>query len=246
VLKIGEDLEPTAACLVPLLDDTLSTVLRRLRAATAKGRARINRSWVSFSVPPERMISPSGDAFRAALIEACGPDPEAAIRRKAEQLKSLGFEANALQAETTFVLEDENEIADVLLGLKPAQIEKFQGFETRFGIKLPLPDASGSGLMHIQPDPVDQCQVVVRGAAFAIPASIPAVIIVPPARLDRSKIKYLIRAALFYIEVTSRGVQLNTRPESLKSAKLPLADWINFFRMMTIFSGGPRLSTLCR
>lgn len=60
----------------------------------------------------------------------------------------------------------------------------------------------------------------------------------PPIRLERSKVKYLIRSTLFDIEVTQRGVRLNTRPEPLKSAKLPLAEWISFFRMLAIFSGG--------
>ncbi|QQO33228.1 hypothetical protein JJC00_32645 [Bradyrhizobium diazoefficiens] len=238
VLKIGDDLEPVAAYLIPMLDEALATVLRQLRAATAEGRTRINQSRIRFPLPAEHMIAPSGEALRSTLIRVCGPDCDVAIRRKAEQLKSLGFEANAFQAETTFVLENENEIADVLLGLKPVQIEQFRGFETRFGIKLPVPDMNGSGLMHIQPNPIDRCQIVVRGAGFAVPASVPAEIIVPSMRLDKFKTKYLVRAELFDIEVTQAGMQLNTKPESIKSAKLSLGDWINFFRMMTIFSAG--------
>lgn len=238
VLKIDEDLQPESAFLIPLLDDVLAKVLRQLRAATAEGRTRLNQRQVRFVVPPERMIATSGKALRAALIEACGPDLDGAIQRKSEQLKSLGFEANAFQAETTLILEDENEIADVLLGLKPAPVKKFQLFEERFGIRLPIPNANGSGLMHIKPEPVDRCQLVVRGAGFSVPGSISAEIIVPPLRLDESKVKYLIRSTLLDIEVTQRGAQLSTKPERLKSAKLPLAEWTSFFRMMTIFSSG--------
>jgi hypothetical protein len=238
VLKIGEDLDPVAAYLVPMMDDALATVLRRLRAITAEGKGSVNRSYVTLSVPPERMIALSGEALRAALIEACGPGPDVVIRKKAEQLKSLGFEADAFRANTTFVVDHENEIADVLLGLKPVHIEDFQGFETRFGITLPIPDANGSGSMHIKPEPADRCQVVVRGATFPFPVSIAAEIILPAVWLEKSKTKYLIRSTLFDIVVMSRNVQLNTRTDNLKSSKLAVPDWIDFFRVMTILSGG--------
>jgi len=237
-LKISDGLEPVSAYLIPLLDNELAMVLRRLRAETAKGRVKINNLRITFPVPPERIMDPSGEALRTALIAACGPDPEVAIRTKAEQLKSLGFEVRPYQVKTTFVLEDANEIADVLLGLKSVRLEDFQGFETRFGIRLPIPAASGPGLMHIQPGAADSCQVVVRGSSYAFPGSISAEVFVPAAPLDRSVVKYLIRSVLFDIEVSQRGVHFATKPENLKSVRLQLSEWINFFRMMTIFSGG--------
>jgi hypothetical protein len=83
VLKISEELEPVSAYLIPLLDDALAMVLRRLRVESAKGRVKINRRRATFQVPPDRMIAPSGEAFRTALIAACGPDFGVAIRRAA-------------------------------------------------------------------------------------------------------------------------------------------------------------------
>jgi hypothetical protein len=238
VLKINDDLELDSAYLIPLIDDTLAMILCRLRQETAKGRLAVNHASMSLSVPDERAIALTGDALRSALLAGCGPDPEAVIFKKAQQFKTLGFEARPYQVETNFILEDGSEIADVLLGLKPVRFQYFKSSETRFGVTLPL-DESNGGEMHIQPCPADRCNLVIRGFGSPLPASLSAEIFMPAALLKRSLTKYLIRSKLFEIEIVKDGARFATKPDIFDEAKLTLVEWINFYRMIKIFSAGP-------
>ena len=206
----------------------------------SKDKARgPNKSTIRFDVSEGRAISASGGSLRAALNDACVPDLATTMRKKSHQLQSLGFEADAYSGKTAFQLEPGDELADVLLGLKKVKLRNFEVFETRFGIELPHA-SSTEGLLHIQPNRADVCRIIVRASDQEEPANFEAEIFVPAMKLDSTDLKLLVRASLFEIQITKRGMQLKTLPEQFNEGKFLLSEWINFFRMLTIFSSTDR------
>ncbi len=242
IFKVDDNLNFVAAYLLFVLDDLLEKILKRLREEHAKGVAgsNLNQKSIRFNVDSSKgFMQPTGSGLREALAMLCEPDPDACMRKKSEQLKNLGFEANAYQAETTFVLEDDNEIVEVLLGLKSVQVSKFRAFETRFGVKLPLTDqTSEQGVMHIQPEPADQCVVTVKGEGVPMPAAFQADIFLPPIVVPKESSMLLIRAKSFEIQVRQRKISFSTNPEVATSIRQTFQEWIQFFRMLVILSQG--------
>jgi hypothetical protein len=105
VFKVGKDLNIASAHLVHMLDENLTRVLKRLRheEATGTSPSRINRKYMWFQVSRcAQTIAPTGEAFRSAVLEYCGPDLDAYIEKKRKQLANLGFESGRYQATTTF------------------------------------------------------------------------------------------------------------------------------------------------
>jgi hypothetical protein len=77
VLKVNGNLEFAEAYLVPMLDDNLAAILKRLRREHAKGpeaTAKINKKYIAFRASRSGQRLPvSGDALRNALRISCGP-----------------------------------------------------------------------------------------------------------------------------------------------------------------------------
>ena len=210
VLRVNDKLEPSGAFLIPIMSDVLGRILSRLRLSSQDKSRRLNKSTITFNVSEGRAITASGDCLRAALNDACAPDLATTMRKKLDQIHNLGFEADAYSGNTTFQLQPGDELADVFLGLKKVKLQQFEVFETRFGIKLPHTSSSGDGLLHIQPNRADVCRVIVRAGSVVEPASFDADIFIPSAKLDSANLKFLLRAPLFEIQITKRGMQLNT------------------------------------
>jgi Polysaccharide pyruvyl transferase len=181
VFKVNNKLDFVSAHLVHILDDNLATILKRLRMEQAKGTKpyRINKKYISFKVSTsDRKIEPTGEALRLTISEFCGPDLNAYIDRKREQLQNLGFEPRRFQATTTFKVESMDGFVDGLLGLRELEVTDGRAFETRFGIKLSLNEPSfAKSVMRVEPGKADTCIVTVRETALTPPATFSADII---------------------------------------------------------------------
>ena len=247
VFKVKKDLSFVSAHLVHILDENLARILKRLRSEEAKGTnpSRINRKYISFQASScGQTIATTGDAFRRAVSESCGPDLDAYIERKRAQLQTLGFETARFQTTTTFKVDSFAGFVDGLLGLRELEVTAGRTFETRFGIKLSLNESNFSkAVMRIQPGKADSCIITVREAPLAAPAVFSADIIFPPMKgLPREHVKFLVRTQLFRLLVDSNKIQFSTEEETISAANLKIDDWLNFFRMLVALCRGAEMT----
>jgi hypothetical protein len=247
VLKVNKKLDFVSAHLVHILDGNLATILKRLRREQSKGTkpSRINKKYISFNASNSgRKIEPTGQAFRRTVSVFCGPDLNVYIEQKRKQLQDLGFEPGRYQATTTFKIESMGGLVEGLLGLRELQVTAGRAFETRFGIKLSLnePDFAKS-VMRIEPGRADTCIVTVRETPLALPATFSADIMFPAMRdLPKEHLKILVKSQLFRLVVDGKKVQFTTDEEAIRTARLKIDDWLNFYRMLVALCRGAEMT----
>jgi hypothetical protein len=138
----------------------------------------------------------------------------------------------------TLHLNSSEDIADVFLGLKKVPISNFSTFQSRFGIKLPLQSAT-DGLVSIQPNPADECSIIVKRNALAIPAAFNADLFLPAIPLPRDKKKFLLVNPLFTMTVEFNGkITAFTVTYKIERQNMPVEVWTDFWRMILAFSAG--------
>jgi hypothetical protein len=244
VLKVNEQLEFVSAHLVHMLDENLAAVLRRLRQEQAKGVhsiERVNKKTISFRASRSgQVLYPTGQALRKALGSLCGPDLNSYIEKKRDQLANLGFDASRFQGKTTFLIRSDEKFVDALLGLKEIELTEFEVFERRFGIALQTSNTGpAKGTMHIQPNRADQCTIIIREEGLRSPAVFEGDIFLPSmVGLPREERKFLVKSSLFQIVIEPNGMQFTTSEVVRRSPPLEIDAWINFFKMLVIFSKG--------
>jgi len=237
VLKANEKLEFIEAYLIHLLDDNLATILKRLRREQAQGAAAINRKKITFRPSVnERRIDVTGKALREAIIAECGPDLQSYIVKKDMQLKELGFGASRYETNFTFQVQSYEELVDGFLGLKKIEVRNFDAFEKRFGIKLPIEKLTGSGQIHIQPNPADACTIMIRGEGSNEPAVFEGEIYFPALPgLIKEHFKILVHSKFLDITIKRDSFHFQTNAiDEMESLKIE--DWLNCFRMLHVIS----------
>jgi len=248
VLKINEKLDFVEAYLVHVIDDSLATILKRLRHEHSKSgdSARLNRKYISFRPSQAgQSLPPTGGALREALEALCGPDSESYMVKKQNQLKTLGFELRPFHAKTKILIEGKEAFVEAFLGLRKVEFVEWEAFETRFGIKLPLNDLSSSkGTLHIQPGPADNCTISIRETALSPPVLFEGEVFFPAIpNLPRDELKFLIKSKLFHFLVDRKGAKFETT-ENIETTLLKIREWIDFFKALIVFSKGSGTLTI--
>lgn len=183
VLRLKKDGAPLKGFVVHLLDEALSRLLRRLRLAESKGRRDTQNLSISFDYrrfgkPFD--LTPAG--LRAALAEACGPDPVGYALEKVRQLTELGYEDGGVELAGWFHVGDDEQFSRVLLGLAPIKPVDVAAFDVRFGIAVPYKGELFNRIEEIflSPPSVTDCTVVVKGPLMMPAAIFQAQLIVAP------------------------------------------------------------------
>jgi hypothetical protein len=250
VLKVNGNLEFAEAYLVPMLDDNLAAILKRLRREHAKGpeaTAKINKKYIAFRASRSGQRLPvSGDALRNALRISCGPSPNSYFEKKRNQLEHLGFELRPFLMETKLIVGGHEAFVEAFLGLRKIEVTEGKVFETRFGIKLLLNDSSFSkGTLHIQPTPADQCVIAIRESPLSPPVLFEGEIFVPAIpNLPRDQAKYLVKSRLFSFLIDHEKIRFATDQEAAQTISLKMGEWINFFKALIIFRKGTGTITI--
>lgn len=166
VFKVNEANEFADSYLIHVLDDSLAAILKRLRKESASGQSSSNKKKISMSASAngDRM-PPTGEALRGALVASVGNDLSVYARKKTNQIETLGFEERPFITEMTLQIEENNDIADIFLGLKrDVPVKNVRGAHTRFGIEVPLPELTDKdALITIEPSVADLCTITFRG-----------------------------------------------------------------------------------
>jgi hypothetical protein len=240
IFKVNNKLDFVEAYLVHVLDETLGAILKRLRKEQVKSPPAINKKFITFrvSVIGQKLL-PTGDALRSAIFEHSRPDVQSYIARKADQLKSLGFNPRPYEGKAVLTFNGIEQLVDIFLGLTKGQLSDFKTFETRFGLKLPLHEPEvAKGTIHIQPKPADHCIVAVRKDTLSPPAILQGDLYLSSLpNLSPDYRKVLIKSPLFKI-IFHKGVKIDTDEEGITTGSFTIDVWINFIQMLTVLSGG--------
>lgn len=244
VLQINKELEFVNAYLVHILDDNLATILKRLRKEHAKGCTATHQKTITFHASQTgQNLPPAGEAFRNLVKVLCEPDMQAYIAKKAKQVDTLGFSPERYEIKTQLRPLSRPELVDVFLGLRKADISDLRTFETRFGIKIAVPEpstAKGAITMDIQPGEADQCRVTVRENAILPPAVFDCSVFFPAIpNLSRDELKIRMESQFFQLIVEYQGLlRLTLKQDVIESGRFEIEDWINLTKMLITLCEG--------
>jgi hypothetical protein len=240
VLRVGKDLEIVDAYLVHILDENLATILKRLRREEVKGTLAINHQKITLDAKKcGQRLTPSGGVLREVLSKLCGTDLHAYVGRKKKQLEELGYGPGRHTMNVSIRLRKED-IADVFLGRKKAELTRLQDLDTRFGITLrkDIEEKHLSEGFQIKPHPCDTCTVTFRGGEISPPAVFRCEMFVPVLPgLSFNEVKFIISNPLFELEIQPPTMKLSQAID-LEILRLRVSEWVHLFRMRRILSEG--------
>jgi hypothetical protein len=163
VLKVDAHNNFSDAFLIPLLDDHLARVLKRLRMEeVGKGKDSLNKKWISFTPKASERIAKTGAGLREAIKAHCGSNIHKYIQEKRRQLEQLGFQERPLAMKVKFGDMDKDRFFDMILGVvKNVPVSRLEVSETRFGIELPKIPAADA-ILTIAPNALCKATIMVR------------------------------------------------------------------------------------
>jgi hypothetical protein len=245
VLAVDVHLNFVAMHVFHMLDRHLAHVLKRLRKATAEGSLKINHAELRFNLRDALSVRPDGASLHHSIIAACGSSSADYHEKKQGQLRNLGFGQLRFEGRFTVKAKTESEIAELFLGLRPAELVALSADEVRFGIKLPSYTAVG-GIIKIVPRPVAACKIIVKGRDGS-QCTIPGSLYLPPQRNQNGTVPFRISTNLFEVyingpelKIDNRVTEFMTKPVSIKE----LLETLKFHRV--IASGGGQIKVLAR
>lgn len=239
VFKVNTELQFTGAYLIHILDESLGTILKRLRKEDAEGNTAPNKKTISMSAKRYgKAVAPTGRGLRDALILACGNDLHAYTKKKVGQQARLGFSERPHKLTMTLHPKNIKDLVDLFLGKNKIKAEKISSVQERFGIKLPIPELSiENAIISLQPSPFDTCRIIVRDDQLGTPIVFKGNVFLPPGILKLSKehFKVLIEADFFSLTLYQDRFDLFL--DSCNSAQT-LSAWASFWQLRLVMASG--------
>ena len=163
ILRMNMDQTYRDVHVIHLLDNNLASILKALRQAEAEGSLSIRSKTISFGIQHGIKIVVDGAELATTLRAAIGEHPDTYMARKGDQLRNLGFEPRRHTGTFSFTAASEDEVLDVFLGLRTAQVSRFDVDEKRFGIPLPqIREANAT--LGIKPESHGMCEFVMTSS----------------------------------------------------------------------------------
>ena len=239
------EVEIASASLIPMLDDNLARVLKRLRKAHADPLSKeLNKLDITFSASGAgEGFAVTGAGLRAAIEAACGPDGEAHRAKKAKQFDELGYEKGRFQLNVELRARSEQELSDAMIGLRSVELAKFESNDIRFGIPVPVNHLYGEGRLFkavFKPLPIAMRTVRVRGMHGGSPATFDCEIVIGPQfGVPAASHRLIVRGKLFSLEFRGEGtVTFAVDGAQVEQAERTLDEWIQFLRRRAHLAGG--------
>ncbi|WP_161654388.1 hypothetical protein [Burkholderia thailandensis] len=239
IMKVADDLTVSETYLLHMQGDRLGAVLKRLRKESVAGTPAedLNKKFIYFTPKAGERIEPNGSALRKALEAACGENLHDYVQKKRHELQTLGFKGAKYEGQMTLTAKNMSELVDIFLGIrKSVPVDNFQTFENRFDIKIQnLPAQVAT--VTIDPQPIDQCRIVVRGDDGLPPAIFNADIFVVPSFMTAGRQRYHIRSALFCVDLVgeAEGVRPQFRFDIANKCATPEL-WWSYWRTLRAIS----------
>lgn len=239
VMKVADDLTVSEAYLIHMIGDRLGSVLKRLRKESVDGTPieDLNKKFIHFTPKAVERIEPNGLALRKALEAACGENVHDYVQRKRHELQTLGFKGAKYEGQMTLTAKSAGELAEIFLGIRElVPVENFQTFENRFDIKIQdLPAQTAK--VTINPQPLDQCRIVVRGEDGLPPGIFDADIFVLPTFVKGGEQRIHIRSTLFCVDLIGEDGGMRPQFKFDIATKRATADvWWSYWRTLRAIS----------
>lgn len=235
--------QPTldALYLLHLEGPHLARILKRLREAhVGKKPAPLNKQSISFDLTEGLRLDPSGANLAETLAHAAGPDPDVYVATQQTARETLGYERNRVKVEATIEADDEHQLVDMLLGLKPASVTTAIVSDVRFGLEVVVdePTAAGPVEWTFEPQPKRQCTIRARGPGFGPPVVFQADLIAPPVQnLPVDAQRMLFRTDYFTLTVYRAG-KVELKGNELPHPRVrPLSIWRRNLRFQSLMTG---------
>lgn len=240
-LKINEDLSLNSAYLIHFLGANLERVLEKLRRQELEPGDALNKVYLDFYASRDgEKLEPTGVALRSALEDLCGNDPNAYVAAKLEELKSIGFQENAIRLSATLRPKSLEELRDVFLG-RANEVEATidSVVETRFGIPIERLTAPSTGVLRFQYFPSYRGSVTLRSMNPRMTVVFPADIYVPP-KSARDMAEACIRAKTRFFDFTAVGNKISVEglPFSKETMRRKIGDWMDIIRCYVLLASG--------
>ncbi|MDQ0008431.1 hypothetical protein J2T07_000590 [Luteibacter jiangsuensis] len=185
VFKVSDDLQFAEAYLIHIAGGRLASILKRLREL-GKGAtdADLRDKTISFVPKQEERLSLTGAALIERLRLHIGPDIHRYTREKQRQLKTMGYESDALTGTFHVSGEHWHDLSDMYLGLhREVEVRNINIIERRFGIPLTTV-VMDVATLSFDPRPGRPCsiafadhsaqeRIVFSGTAFTTPPGLP-------------------------------------------------------------------------
>jgi hypothetical protein len=233
VVKINHALQQSGMYGFHMLDGNLSKILKRLRQATAKNSLNINKEEIEFNLNNAAKIAPNGFALRDYILNCCGENLDAYIKAKSDQIANLGFPERRISMSFRLKEASRDAVNEVFLGLRDAEVTKFETKEIRFGVKLPV-SFEKTARITVTPQPVAKCKVSLRSRKYSIPIRIEADIFVPPFQ---AKDSFVCRISNDYIDIIMANESLELKNKFDDNVPMPVEDMLWILKIQDIFYG---------
>jgi hypothetical protein len=238
VLMFNDALEAVDSYLIHLRGKNLEPILKRLRKAQAASKPKINATEITYNPKTAGVrLPPNGKALRDKLEIDCGPDPQAYVASKAQELEHLGFEKGRYQLELTLQACNVDELVEAFLSLRPLEAKATESLEVRFGVALPanhLP-LDVPMKLEIKPRPADQCTIRAYNQSGGPPAVFRGEVFFAAIKMPAGHFRARICTRFFTLDYQSGGkgqVAFATLPEVTSTSRFSLNDWRNYLRLL--------------
>lgn len=246
IFRLGKHGKPLKGYLVHLLNEPLHKLLRRLRHAEAQGRRDTHNLKISFDYRRYgKSFELAPASLKAALAEACGPNPAVYSMEKVRQLNELGYEEGQFAAKAIFQVNDERHLSRLLLGMEPIKPIELRAFDVRFGIAVPYegPVFNAMEEIFLSPPSVRECFASISGPPLTPAASFDAQMVLA-APID-GKLRMLIKSAYFQFvfQETKDQIEVACTFETVKSPLSDLADMLRALNYLSSREGSISVSS---
>lgn len=242
-LRPGGD--PKCGYVIPIIDDNLRRVLRRLRKAEAEGKLDLSKQVMSFDYRAKGekfQLTPEG--LKCALEDAVGDDQAAFIVEKQRQLSELGYEDGHLVGRMVFLAEQPDQLSRMWLGLDPVKVLDLAVFDARFGIPVPYKGDLFEKIDELQmtPPSLGRWNVAIKGPAFNdVSAVFETEAHLAPPQFGGPKA--LLKHRDFTITVEEDSLQFETK-RIYGEGRRTLKEWKNFLRGLAHLASGKAKLTI--
>ena len=153
VLCYRNDRTISSIYVIHLLNAPLEEILKQVRLSQKNGE-QINKKYIHFKFDSIGVrIGNSGDAIFTALKGLVRDDIHSYAQAKTAQVRGNGFSENSFHGKFTLTADSKDDLSDITLGLKRAEIKDISIYDKRWGISLPLASNGGTGELEFKPHP---------------------------------------------------------------------------------------------
>ena len=240
VFAISNDLVVQSIHCIHIIDEALSHILKEVRKCEIEGLTRINKAKITIDYKKMgTKIDVSGASLKAFIASIAGEDRRIYIQKKDNQIANLGVIGNRYSGRFVLEAEDEQEIADIMLGIKKGKLKEFSSTETRWGISLPHIHTSPGADILITPMPRD-AEITLRNKATRESLNLKVKVATTSFPLPRDANFSKVRMFNEFIEfiVEHRDSAFSLVVEGLNTMALPLDQHITLNKALRILSSG--------